>query len=276
MLMTQEIDGEGLKVREINHRMMNMLAMLLACFRRDFSPFDDRGFRSAVTKFEGQIVAASELLRAISSAPAADGVAIDVYTERLTRALSRAILKPASIICEIYSDQGQLPANVCERLGLIIVELIFNASKYAFEDRIGGVVRVEMTRSGDCWRCSVSDNGVGMDVEERGTGLGIVEALARSLKGRLLIRSSASGTWACVVLPDQSMPRNQDSEQGATLASQMPTEAPRRNYQSDRFDTGFAFETPAMVFDAGNDLSFRRLTPHSRQMEGTAAEYNAR
>jgi two-component sensor histidine kinase len=276
MLMAQGIDGEGLKVREINHRMMNVLTMLLACFRRDFSPFDDQDFRSAVTKFEGQIVAASELLRTISSAPANDGVAIDVYLERLTRALSRAILKPASISCEMFSDRGQLPINVCERLGLIIVELVFNASKYAFDDRNGGVVRVEMTRSGGYWRCSVSDNGVGMDVEERGTGLGIVEALARSLKGRFLIRSGASGTWACVVLPDQSMPRNQDSEQDETPTSQMPTDAARRSYPGDRFDTGFAFETPAMAFDAGNDLSIRRLIPRSRQMQGTATEYNAR
>jgi two-component sensor histidine kinase len=100
-------------------------------------------------------------------------------------------------------DQGRLPIDVCERLGLIIVELVINASKYAFADRKNSVVRIDMIRSGRNWRCIVSDNGVGMDGAGRSTGLSIVDALVRSLKGRLIIRSGASGTCVCVVLPDQ-------------------------------------------------------------------------
>lgn len=126
-----------------------------------------------------------------------------VYIESLGRALSRAILGPANIGCEIFSDSGQLPIEICERLGYIIVELVFNASKYAFVGRNVGVVRIEMLRSGGQWRCTVSDNGIGIKAAGRGTGLTIVDALVRSLRGRLTIRSDASGTSVCVVLPGQ-------------------------------------------------------------------------
>jgi two-component sensor histidine kinase len=183
--------------------MMNVLATLGAMFRRGFSQFSDQCIRSAVTQFEGQIIAASELLRTISSTPTAEDVAVDLYLQRLSRALSRAILSPANIGCEIFSDQGRLPIDVCERVGLIVVELVFNASKYAFVDRNNGVVRIEMTRRGRQWCCTVSDNGIGMDGAVRGTGLKIVGALVQSLKGRLIIRSGASGTCVCVVLLDQ-------------------------------------------------------------------------
>jgi two-component sensor histidine kinase len=204
MSIAQATSESRLEVREANHRMMNVLATLQAIFRRGFSQFSDQCVRSAVTQFESHIMAAGELLRTISTTPPANDVAIDVYLERLGRALSRAILSPSNIGCEVFSDQGRLAVEVCERLGLIIVELVLNASKYAFAGRSNGVVRVEMKRSGRHWRCTVSDNGIGMVGPGYGTGLKIVEALVRSLKGRLNLRSGASGTCACVLLPDQS------------------------------------------------------------------------
>src|SRR5487761_204502 len=159
MSMAQATTESRLEVREANHRMMNVLASLQAIFRRGFSQFTDHHVRSAVTQFESQIIAASELLRTISSAPAANDVAVDVYLERLSQALSHAILSPINIGCEVFSDQGRLPVEVCERLGFIIVELVLNASKYAFAGRKNGFVRIEMRRSGRHWRCTVSDNG---------------------------------------------------------------------------------------------------------------------
>jgi len=69
MLEPRQMNEDGLDVREANHRMMNMLAILLALFHRNFSKFSDQCVRGAVTKFENQIMAASELLRTISSTP---------------------------------------------------------------------------------------------------------------------------------------------------------------------------------------------------------------
>ncbi len=206
MQIAWERGEDGLEAREANHRMMNLLATLLAMFRRDFSRFDDPHVRSSVAQFESQVLAASALLRTVSTAPMEEDAEVDVYIEGVSRELSRAILGPANIGCEIFSDGGRLPVEVCERLGYIIVELVFNASKYAFAGRNDGLVRIEMLRSGGQWRCTVSDNGVGMAAARRGSGLNIVEALVRSLRGRLVIRSGQSGTCVCVTLPDPSRP----------------------------------------------------------------------
>src|ERR1700734_2378227 len=109
MLKIRETNENRLEVREVNHRMMNVLATLLANFRREFSQFSDPGVRGAATQFESQVIAVSELLRTISSTPAAEDAAVDVYLGHLGRALSRAVLGPAYIGCEIFSDQGRLP-----------------------------------------------------------------------------------------------------------------------------------------------------------------------
>ena len=213
MVTAPETNEDRLEVREAHHRMMNVLTALQVNFLRKFSGFSDQGVREATTQFESQILAAGALLQAISSAGSTEHVAVEFYFARLGRVLSRAILSPANIGCEIFSDQGRLPAGVCQRLGFILVELVFNASKYAFAGRNNGAVRIEMTRSGRHWRCTVSDNGVGMNGADQGTGLNIVDALVRSLKGRLIIRSGVSGTYACVILPDHSIQRGHGSAQ---------------------------------------------------------------
>jgi two-component sensor histidine kinase len=200
--------------------MMNMLATLHSMFRREFSQFGDQPIRIAARQFEDRIMAVSELLRTISITSTGMDAAVDVYLGRLSHALSRAILGPANIGCETYSDEGRLPIHILERLGLILVELILNASKYAFADRSDGVVRLEMTRSGHYWRCTVSDNGTGMEGAGRGTGLTIVDALVRSLNGRLIIRSTPSGTCAHVLLPGPSRPHSEGSFIGSTTRAQ--------------------------------------------------------
>jgi two-component sensor histidine kinase len=194
----------GLGVREANHRSMNMLAVLHTLFRREFSQFADQSVRGAAAKFESQIIATSELLRLMSSEPSERDVEIDVYLERLGRALSDAILSPMNTRFEVCVESGRAPIEVAERLGLIVVELVTNASKYAFPGRENGLVRLKMSRHGGNWRCFVLDNGVGMTAGNRGDGLSIVEALVRSLKGRLIMRTGGSGTCMGVILPDGS------------------------------------------------------------------------
>src|SRR5271167_1844641 len=96
----------GLGVREANHRMMNMLAILHSLFRRDFARFSDQGVRGAAAKFEGQIIATSELLRLTSSRPSQRDIEIDVYLERLGRGLSDAILSPLNTGFEVSVESG--------------------------------------------------------------------------------------------------------------------------------------------------------------------------
>ncbi|MGA7384068.1 MAG: hypothetical protein WBW81_05070 [Methylocella sp.] len=48
MLEPRQMNEDGLDVREANHRMMNMLAILLALFHRNFSKFSDQCVRGAV------------------------------------------------------------------------------------------------------------------------------------------------------------------------------------------------------------------------------------
>jgi two-component sensor histidine kinase len=204
VLAPKEGEHSEIAAWEANHRMMNILTRLLAMLRRDFSSFDDEQVRAAVAGFEVKIMALSELLRSVSPAPGANDIRVDSFFERLGRNLCVALLQPSGVGCEVSVDEGRLPVRVCERLALVVVELVMNAAKYAFVGRESGLIRVEMLRRDGAWTCRVADNGTGMEREHTGAGLKIVNVLVQSIGGRLAIDSKPSGTSVSIVLYDGS------------------------------------------------------------------------
>jgi two-component sensor histidine kinase len=76
-------------------------------------------------------------------------------------------------------------------LGIIINELVSNSLKYAFKDKNGkGIISVDIKRSGDNFRLTVSDNGCGIpeDIDFRDTeslGLQLVTNLVEQIDGTI-------------------------------------------------------------------------------------------
>ncbi len=185
-------------LREMHHRLANTFAILTSALRREFSSPTSLDFQDLLTRYEARIVAFGDLHRSLLVG-AADGlVSVHCYIENLCEALSEALLKPLGVRCEVFADAGQSPSERCERLGLVVAELVTNAAKYAFDGRNGGRVRVELINRGDCWVCIVSDNGDGLAMAPHGLGSRIVEQLVRSLNGTVNRRSGSNGTSVAV------------------------------------------------------------------------------
>jgi two-component sensor histidine kinase len=122
------------------------------------------------------------------------------YVGSLSVALAAAILEPRGIRCEATIGEGFLESKRCERLGLIIVELVTNAAKHAFPNKQPGLIHIEVLYRDECWHCTVKDSGVGAR-GARGVGGRIVEDLARSIGGHAVTHSDSDGTTITVVVP---------------------------------------------------------------------------
>jgi two-component sensor histidine kinase len=114
------------------------------------------------------------------------------------KALSEAILKPLGVRCEVVADACEFPSERCERLGLVIAELVMNAAKHAFHGRDDGFVRVELINNKDSLVCIVADNGVGTGMASPGAGSKILKQLVRALGGNLVRVSGRNGTSVIV------------------------------------------------------------------------------
>jgi two-component sensor histidine kinase len=89
-------------------------------------------------------------------------------------------------------------------LGLIINELVTNATKHAFPDQRVGHIRVVFEALYDQSCLSVEDDGVGFD-ERRNAGMGedLVRGLSRQLGGDLRAKSLKTGSKFRLSIPYQ-------------------------------------------------------------------------
>ena len=124
------------------------------------------------------------------------------YFESLCETLLESILEPVGIRCEaIVESAAHFLRCTCDRIGLIIAELVTNAAKHAFPDKDGALIRVEALNRDGCWSFTVADNGVGATGSMQSTGGRIVQSLARSIRAKVLGRTGQDGTTVTILLP---------------------------------------------------------------------------
>jgi two-component sensor histidine kinase len=185
---------EFLLLREMHHRLANTLTVLTSALRCEFARSAVPELQDSLARYEARIVAFGNLHRSLLVG-AADGlVSVPYYIEHLCEALSEALLKPLGVGCEVFAEAGECLSERCERLGLVVAELVTNAAKHAFHGRENGRVRVKLINRGDCWVCIVSDNGIGSAMAPSGIGTKILEQLVGSLGGALIRKSKFHGT----------------------------------------------------------------------------------
>jgi two-component sensor histidine kinase len=196
-------ENESLLLGEAHHRMKNTLALLVMLLHRDFRPSESLNVRSAVTQFERRLVAFGDLYRLLSIGWEHDQVAYGAHLRDLCKAMTSTILEPLGLRCEVAVEEGSISAKRCEKLDLILLELVTNAAKHAFPDRADGVIHVDAFHRGGCWRLMVSDDGVGSSAPPLGAGARIVKALARSIRARIFTETGrGGGAKVVVVVPD--------------------------------------------------------------------------
>ena len=120
----------------MHHRHANTLMMLSSLLRREFALTTSPDLRDLLDRYEARIVAFGNFHRSLIVGTEDDWVSVDHYVEHLCEVLSEAILKPLGIRCEVFADAGEFAGDWCERLGLVITELVTNAAKHAFQGRI--------------------------------------------------------------------------------------------------------------------------------------------
>jgi len=103
----------------------------------------------------------------------------------------------------VEADELELPIERAVPLGLILNEAATNSIKHAF-GAAGGAILVRLAGGigyGEA-RLTVSDNGGGVrDAGPEGSGLKLIESLARQVSGSVDLQTSEKGTTVSVTFP---------------------------------------------------------------------------
>jgi len=192
--------GEFFLLQEMMHRINNELTSTIGIISCAVERSNNCDVKVALANVIEHLYDHARVYRALQMPTANRRIDAAAYLRELCQSISRAKLRHNGIELVLVEQTLQLSSAQCWRLGLIVAELITNASRHAFAD-VGGTIRIELRKRGASVECRVTDDGSGPEYIRPGQGLGIIQQLARGLDGTIDQRFGTKGAVAIVSFP---------------------------------------------------------------------------
>ena len=183
----QELVTKDATIREINHRVKNNLQTVSALLRMQARRAKHEDTRTALKEAQRR-VGAIALVHQILSQSVNERARFDEVIGPLLNMASDIAATGVEVRLEVTGEFGELGAAQTTALAVVLNELVSNAVEHGLPQ--GGTVTVHAERSGASLSIDVVDDGVGIDSDGPGGGLGT--SIVRTLVGGDL---SGSISW---------------------------------------------------------------------------------
>jgi two-component sensor histidine kinase len=161
----------------------------------------DRNVKAALANVMEQLHNYARVHHALQMPANNDCIDACAYLRELCRSISRSKLENRDIELVLVERLFWMTSERCWLMGMIVAELITNAVRHAFGPE-GGTIRIECRTSGQLVECLVSDNGSASVADVRpGSGLRIIEALAKALGADFRFNIGEDGSQAVLTFP---------------------------------------------------------------------------
>ena len=199
------IREKGILLQEVQHRVANSLQIIASVLMQSARGVQSQEARGHLVDAHHRVMSIAAVQRHLSASQLGE-VALRPYFIQLCESLGASMIyDPKRLSIAVTVDDTVIDANASVSLGLIITELVINALKHAFPNGRPGRITIDFRSQGPQWTLLVKDDGVGMPAGENkpkpGLGSGIVNALARQLRGRIDVTDASPGT-ACTLIHD--------------------------------------------------------------------------
>lgn len=192
------VRDKAILLQEVQHRVANSLQIIASVLMQSARRVQSEEVRGHLQNAHHRVMSIAALQRQLSTTTGGN-VELRTYLTQLCQSLGASMIAdPGRLSIHVTVDDSAVEADVSVSLGLIVTELVINALKHAFPDERTGTIVTDYRSSGNDWTLSVTDNGIGMsvgsDAPKAGLGTGIVEALAKNLKGQIQLSDAGPGT----------------------------------------------------------------------------------
>ncbi len=196
------IEQKDYLLKEVNHRVQNSLS-LVAAFLRMQSRNAPPEVREQLAEAEQRLMAVGLVHRRLYQDDSVRVVDLSRYLSELLRELGSTLDTDWS--SHIVTDFAPILISTdrAVRVGLVVNELITNASKYAY-DGGPGPLHIQLDQYGESLRVTVADRGrgsAGQSPEGTGFGSRMLATLVQSLDGQLEREDNLPGLRVCLTAP---------------------------------------------------------------------------
>jgi two-component sensor histidine kinase len=195
-----EAQNREVLLREMQHRVKNNFQLILASISIQKRRYSAGEVHRALDHIASRINAISLAHDQLSIRADVQIVKVSDYIRALCSTIRNQV---ENIEIDIESHDIELTIDRAVTLGLILNEVATNSIKHAFGED-GGRISVRLVTGvgyGEA-RLTIADNGRGMPkTHSGGSGLKLVQSLARQIGGTIDQRSSSSGTSTSLTFP---------------------------------------------------------------------------
>jgi len=202
--LARAMEYQALLTREMSHRVKNSLMSVVSLLRVQARSAQSEDIGYALDDASARVETIAQVHDHLWRGDAINFIELSDFVGELSKKMNETV--PAlTITCT--ADALVLSADNAVPLGLLINELVTNASKYAYPSG-SGVIAVSARKRGKNLEIIVSDQGVGLpegfviDQPRKSLGFRLITGFVRQLGGRLLVeKNEPSGVRFTVEMP---------------------------------------------------------------------------
>jgi two-component sensor histidine kinase len=201
------LEQKGLLFRELQHRVMNSLALLSTVLEMQRRQIGDDAAKQHLAHARDRVVSMATIYRYLYQTDASDIVEFGGFLKIICAESQKAYAGAHKRSITVAADRLELSGSNAIALAMLTHELITNALKHAYPEGEAGPINVTLTHS--------DDGSVGLRVADRGRGLPadfqvgqssslgmkVITSTATQLGGTLEIHRLNPGTEFLIRLP---------------------------------------------------------------------------
>jgi len=200
--LTDNIDEKEALLREIQHRTKNSFSLITSLIQLRSGRTHSEETKKTLEELVLRVRSISDLYSLLHETDSFSEVHIKQYFKKI---IGSMLNLSNNITIKKNIEEITLPTKSAATIGMILVELLSNAIKYAFPDSLKGIINIVLKRENTCIKLIVEDNGIGLqndfDIANiKSLGLQLVNLMVSQLDGKIEILTN-NGTKISIKIP---------------------------------------------------------------------------
>ncbi|NAS30094.1 histidine kinase [Flavobacteriaceae bacterium R38] len=186
-------------LKEIHHRVKNNLQMVSSLLSMQTKNTKSKEAIEALEEGKSRVKAMALIHQKLYQNEGLAVIEMQAYVESLVNSIQSVYKKGGhDVNINIDAEGTELDIDRAIPMGLILNELVSNSFKYAFPNKEGGQIYINIRKNGEQGFFEYTDNGKGLpeDIEERSNssmGVKLIQRLVNQLRSNLNIDKDAKG-----------------------------------------------------------------------------------
>ncbi len=191
--LSKILEQKQMLLSELQHRVKNNLQQVISILEIQKESIDYNGIDEIIRSNQNRIHSMALLHKKSSVLESVNEVNLKHYITELAELVTASYINRSKINLRVQCDIETFNMEKALPIGLIIVELVSNSIKHAFNKQKIGIITIEVSKGENENVLYYADNGIGCDFNqsnERGLGQEIVNGLIDQFDGTVDFKST--------------------------------------------------------------------------------------